>query len=229
MATIVYLRRVSTLSRRPNDTPCPDHGVILRVLYGFFHTRLAEMVRVIPSNLRPHIHATLPITPPEPRDAQWPTLAAAAQLLGYMLHTKANEPQAEQIGGTIATTIGPSRLRIKIVPILGAAFGGNYAYVIWDEQDEQRRAICVDPADPHPVLRAAKEEGLTIVMVLCTHWHFDHSGGNRTLARLLPGLKVVAGAAEKAPVPALNAPMADLEETRVGAAHCGREAGQRAR
>ena len=66
-------------------------------------------------------------------------------------------------------------------------------------------------------------------MVLCTHWHFDHAGGNRTLARLLPGLKVVAGAAEKAPVPALNAPMADLEETRVGAAHCGRDAGQRAR
>ena len=63
MATIVYLRRVSTLSRRPNDTPCPDHGVILRVLYGFFHTRLAEMVRATPSHSRPRIHATSPHRP----------------------------------------------------------------------------------------------------------------------------------------------------------------------
>jgi hydroxyacylglutathione hydrolase len=152
-ASVIYFRHVSTLSSRPKNAPCPDHGALFRVLYGLFNTRVAEVV------------------------------------LGYMLHTKADEPQAEQIGGTVATIIGPRQLRIKIVPILGKAFGGNYAYLVWDERDEKRRAICVDPADPHPVMRAAAEEGLHIELLLCTHWHFDHAGGNRTMARSLPGLK----------------------------------------
>ena len=75
------------------------------------------------------------------------------------------------------------RLRAKMLPILGTLFGGNYAFMIWDEADPERRAICVDPADPEIPLRAAKQEGLKIHMVLTTHWHWDHSGGNRTSRR----------------------------------------------
>ena len=29
-----------------------------------------------------------------------------------------------------------------------SAFGGNYSFLVWDENDKDRRAICVDPADP---------------------------------------------------------------------------------
>ena len=63
----------------------------------------------------------------------------------------------------------------------------------------ERRAIAVDPADPLPVLAAAMDEGLQIVTVLTTHWHFDHSSGNRTLARKLKGLRVIASASGSSP------------------------------
>jgi len=137
LAAIAYLWYISTLSRRPKNSPCPDHGTLLRVLYGLFSTWVAELV------------------------------------LSRLLHTKKNEPQAEQVGGTLPVVMGPPELRVKVVPILGAAFGGNYAYLIWDETDPDRRAIVVDPADPYPVLRAAAEEKLNIEVLLTTHWHFD--------------------------------------------------------
>lgn len=135
---ITYLWQISTLSRRSRNAPCPDHGSVLRVLYGLFSTWVAEKV------------------------------------LGNMLHTKRDEPQAEQAGGTLPVVMGPPEMRIKVVPILGQAFGGNYAYLIWDEEDPDRRAIVVDPADPYPVLRAAAEEKLNLEVLLTTHWHFDH-------------------------------------------------------
>ena len=106
----------------------------------------------------------------------------AEWVLARMLHTRADEPQAEQLGGTTAVVMGSAELRVKVIPVLGGAFGGNYAYLVWDSTDPSKRAIAIDPADPYPVLRAAKAEGLTIELLLCTHWHFDHAGGNSTLA-----------------------------------------------
>jgi len=177
---VLYLRQISTLSRKPQNSPCPEHGTVFRVLYGLFSTQLATF------------------------------------LLSRMLHTKRNEPQDEQLGGTMPVVLGSHELRIKVIPILGGAFGGNYAYLAWDEADAERRAIAIDPADPYPVLRAAKEEGLQIDLLLCTHWHFDHAGGNSIMAKELPGLKVVAAAAEKARVPAATIRLGDLEEMRMG-------------
>lgn len=137
-------------------------------------------------------------------------------VLGYMGQTKENEPQAEQAGGTKQTITGEPEMRVKIVPILGQMFGGNYAFLLWDEADPQKRAIAVDPADPYPVLRAAQDEGLKVEVLLCTHWHFDHSAGNRTFAKALPGLQVVASAHEKQRTPAVTRKLKDLEELQVG-------------
>ena len=112
-SSLLYLWNISTLSsrrRNSDNSPCPEHGPLLRIMYGLFSTWLAERV------------------------------------LGHLLHTRPDEPQAEQIGGTLPSVMGPRELRIKVVPILGAAFGGNYAYLIWDEDDPDRRAIVVDPA-----------------------------------------------------------------------------------
>ena len=53
-------------------------------------------------------------------------------------------------------------------------------------------------------------------MLLTTHWHFDHSAGNRTFKRLLPELEVVASAAERGRVPAVTRRLLDLEEVRCG-------------
>ena len=111
-ALLSYCNWISTLSRRPKDAPCPEFGRVLRVLYGLFGTRLAEIV------------------------------------LGYFLFTKAGEPQAEQNGGTVAVTVGRPGLRVEIIPVLGSVLGGNYAYLVWDEADPERRAFVVDPSDP---------------------------------------------------------------------------------
>lgn len=137
-------------------------------------------------------------------------------VLSQFNHTKAQEIQAEQVGGTLQKTVGEPELRIKIVPILGSLFGGNYAFMIWDEADTERRAICVDPADPEVLLRAAKQENLKLHTVLTTHWHWDHSGGNRALAKALPGLQVLAGAGERGFVPAVTRRLRDEEEVQVG-------------
>ena len=64
--------------------------------------------------------------------------------------------------------------------------------------------------------KAAVDRGLNVVSLLCTHWHFDHSGGNRTLKRLLPGLEVVSGETDAARTPCVTRRVADLEEWNVG-------------
>lgn len=140
----------------------------------------------------------------------------AEAVLGYMLQTKAGEPQATQLGGTTSVVKGPPELRVKIVPILGAAFGGNYSFLVWDEADEDRRAIVVDPADPHPVLLAAREERLRVVKLLNTHWHFDHAAGNRTFSRAIPGLEVVASSAERTRPPAVTKLVGDQARLEMG-------------
>jgi hydroxyacylglutathione hydrolase len=137
-------------------------------------------------------------------------------VLSYFLHTKRGEPQAEQHGGTIAIAVGWPELRVEIIPVLGSVLGGNYAYLVWDEADPERQAVVVDPSDPYPVYNAARERGLNVVALLCSHWHFDHSGGNRTLKRLLPSLEVVAGQTDASRTPCVTRPVADLEEWNVG-------------
>ena len=178
--TVVYLHRVSALSRPSRDGPCPSFGSFFRIMYGLFGTRFAEVV------------------------------------LAHFLHTRRGEAQAEQVGGTTPVIKGPPELRVMILPILGAAFGGNYAYVVWDEEDGERRAIVVDPADPHPVLAAIEKQALAPAMLLCTHWHFDHASGNRTVARAAKGLRVVAGAAERTRAPGANVLVHDGHELKVG-------------
>ena len=84
-------------------------------------------------------------------------------VLGYFGHTKATEEQAEQ--ATLQTIIGEPELRIKLVPILGGMFGGNYAFLLWDEDDPHKRAIAVDPADPQVVLRAAEVHSNMIALM----------------------------------------------------------------
>jgi hypothetical protein len=140
----------------------------------------------------------------------------AEYVLSYALHTNKDEEQASQMGGTVAITHGEKTMRVKLVPILGEAFGGNYSFLIWDDDDPKKRAIVIDPADPHPVLRAARAEGLQVELLLCTHWHFDHSSGNRTFARALPGLEVVASAHELGRTPAVTRRLRDEEEMTFG-------------
>lgn len=55
----------------------------------------------------------------------------------------------------------------------------NYTYVV----ESQGEAVVIDPGEASPVLRALKMSGARLLAVLCTHGHFDHTGGNDELAR----------------------------------------------
>ncbi|KAL9265020.1 Hydroxyacylglutathione hydrolase cytoplasmic-like protein [Drosera capensis] len=67
----------------------------------------------------------------------------------------------------------------------------NYAYLVIDERT--REAAAVDPVEPEKVVKVAEENGAVVKMVLTTHHHWDHAGGNEKIKELVPGIKVYGG------------------------------------
>ncbi|GMH19358.1 hypothetical protein Nepgr_021199 [Nepenthes gracilis] len=67
----------------------------------------------------------------------------------------------------------------------------NYAYLIIDETTKE--AAVVDPVEPEKVLEVAKQNDAHLKMVLTTHHHWDHAGGNNKIKELVPGIKVYGG------------------------------------
>ncbi|CAH9090650.1 unnamed protein product [Cuscuta epithymum] len=70
----------------------------------------------------------------------------------------------------------------------------NYSYLIIDESTKE--AAAVDPVEPQKVLRVAEENGVDLKLVLTTHHHWDHAGGNDKLKQLVPGIKVYGGSTD---------------------------------
>lgn len=50
-------------------------------------------------------------------------------------------------------------------------------------------AAVVDPVEPEKLQQLADELGVKIECVLTTHNHWDHSGGNKKIVKMLPHLK----------------------------------------
>lgn len=71
------------------------------------------------------------------------------------------------------------------------ALSDNYMYLIMDKSTMQ--AAVVDPADAQVAAEAAKAQGAILKAILTTHHHFDHAGGNKDLAGLVPGIEVLGG------------------------------------
>lgn len=67
----------------------------------------------------------------------------------------------------------------------------NYAYLIIDESTKE--AAAVDPVEPEKIIGAARELGANLKMVLTTHHHWDHAGGNEKMKELVPGIKIYGG------------------------------------
>jgi hydroxyacylglutathione hydrolase len=63
------------------------------------------------------------------------------------------------------------------------AFNDNYLWLI----NDGRHAAVVDPGDATPILAALASHGLTLVAILLTHHHADHTGG---VAQLLQHVRV---------------------------------------
>ena len=75
------------------------------------------------------------------------------------------------------------------------ALSDNYMYLIVDAST--RVGAVVDPADPDVVMEAVQRLGVTLKMILTTHHHFDHAGGNERMKALVPNIVVVGGATDK--------------------------------
>ena len=103
-------------------------------------------------------------------------------------------------------------LEVVAVP----AFTDNYLWLVHDT-DSGETAV-VDPGDAAPVLSAAAERGWRVDIVLNTHWHPDHTGGN--LAVKESGARVSGPAAESDRIPGLDVGLKDGDLVRIGA-HIG--------
>ncbi|HEY7007103.1 MAG TPA: hydroxyacylglutathione hydrolase [Sphingomicrobium sp.] len=82
-----------------------------------------------------------------------------------------------------------ARMEIVAVPVLT----DNYVWLIHNSGSGETAAV--DPSVADPVLEAAGARGWAITQVLNTHWHPDHTGGNRAI-------KAATGATITAPAEA---------------------------
>ncbi|KAL6526897.1 Hydroxyacylglutathione hydrolase cytoplasmic [Orobanche gracilis] len=81
-------------------------------------------------------------------------------------------------------------MQILLIPCLE----DNYSYMIIDETTKE--AAVVDPAEPRKILRVAEENGVELKLVLTTHHHWDHAGGNEEMKQLVPDIKIFGGSVD---------------------------------
>ncbi|XP_073017506.1 hydroxyacylglutathione hydrolase cytoplasmic [Primulina eburnea] len=81
---------------------------------------------------------------------------------------------------------------MKILPI--PCLEDNYSYLIIEENTKQ--AAVVDPVEPHKILSVAQENGVDLKLVLTTHHHWDHAGGNDKIKQLVPDIKIYGGSVD---------------------------------
>src|SRR5580704_2229640 len=86
---------------------------------------------------------------------------------------------------------------VEILP----AFTDNYIFLIGDA--DLGLAAVIDPGDAAPVLRTLKAKDLFLALILDTHHHKDHVGGNEKLAREY-GAPIIGPAAEMARIGPLS-------------------------
>lgn len=77
---------------------------------------------------------------------------------------------------------------MQIIPLLSDDAMLNFSYLIIDDAMEgdngKQVAYCVDPWDGETIQGALTERGATLVGIINTHLHFDHTRGNEALSRV---------------------------------------------
>ena len=96
------------------------------------------------------------------------------------------------------------------------AFADNYLWLVHDNASGE--TAVVDPGDAAPVLAAAEQRGWTISQVWNTHWHPDHTGGNRALKEAT-GARITGPADEN--IPGRDVSLREGDGIRLGE-HVGR-------
>lgn len=101
-------------------------------------------------------------------------------------------------------------LDVTLVPCLS----DNYAYLLRDPATGE--CAVVDPSEAEPVLAALSSLGARPTMVLNTHHHYDHVGGNEALVEAFPGLRVIAHASDRGRVPGQTGDVKDGDRVMLG-------------
>lgn len=94
------------------------------------------------------------------------------------------------------------------------ALRDNYVYLIRDP--ETAAVAAVDPSEPGPVEAALAETGWRLTHILCTHHHWDHTGGNLALKATWRAT-IVGPRADRERIPGIDVDVADGEDYRFGA------------
>ena len=103
---------------------------------------------------------------------------------------------------------------LEIVPV--PAFADNYLWLVHD--DASGETAVVDPGDAAPVLAEAGHRGWALGQVWNTHWHPDHTGGNRAV-KAATGARI-SGPASGA-IPGRDVALRQGDQVRLGE-HVGR-------
>ncbi|XP_049905757.1 probable hydrolase PNKD [Epinephelus moara] len=133
--------------------------------------------------------------------------------LGYMYYKRQMRKAREHYPAGHSTAQPVEFNGIKIIPI--PVLSDNYSYLVIDTASSV--AVVVDPADPQTVQAVLEEEGVTLEAILCTHKHWDHSGGNKGLKRLHSSCRVYGNAADN--IPGLTHPLSHKDSVTVGRMH----------
>ncbi|MBB6249807.1 hydroxyacylglutathione hydrolase [Nitrospirillum iridis] len=103
-----------------------------------------------------------------------------------------------------------TRLDIQLVP----ALSDNYIHLMRDAATGT--VAVVDPSEAAPVVDALARRGWTLDLILNTHHHGDHVGGNLDL-KARYGSAIIGPAADRDRIPGLDRAIADGETFLVGA------------
>ncbi|POI19722.1 hypothetical protein CIB84_016533, partial [Bambusicola thoracicus] len=130
--------------------------------------------------------------------------------LGFLFYKRQVKKARERFphGHSVSQPLGFRGVKIIPIPVLS----NNYSYLVIDTASG--RAAVVDPSDPLAVQAAIEEEGVMLEAILCTHKHWDHSGGNAALLQQHGSCKVYGSAVDA--IPELTHPVEDREKLSVG-------------
>ena len=101
-------------------------------------------------------------------------------------------------------------LEIELV----SALSDNYVYLV--RETSTGTVAVVDPAEPDPVIAALEAKGWTPSLIINTHHHGDHIGGNQAIVEKY-GAKIVGPAAEKNRIPGMDMTVSEGDEIEIGA------------
>jgi hydroxyacylglutathione hydrolase len=88
----------------------------------------------------------------------------------------------------------------------------NYGYLVRDEASGLAAAI--DTPDADAVIKALRETGWPLALIMNTHWHPDHAGGN-TAVKAATGARIV-GPEEVTRIAPLDQPLMEGDEVALG-------------